>query len=61
MFSYLSNSQKLFAFHKSSSQLSCLEGFKALTVMWIVLAHVNAFQSATPIFYFGKIIEVRIL
>lgn len=61
MFSYLSNGRKLFSPNTKASQLSCLEGFKALTVMWIVLSHVYAFQVTAPNFCLGNIIQVYFL
>lgn len=59
-FSYLSNGTKLFTFDQTS-KLSCLEGLKTLTVMWIVMGHTYAFQVNAPIFYFGQLVEVKTL
>nr|XP_015839405.1 PREDICTED: uncharacterized protein LOC107398736 [Tribolium castaneum] len=47
-FSFLYNGRKLFSSSKNSDQLLCLNGIKALSMMWIIIGHEHANAGNAP-------------
>nr|XP_015840143.1 PREDICTED: nose resistant to fluoxetine protein 6-like [Tribolium castaneum] len=56
-FSYFTNGKKLMATTKNKDQLLCLNGMKALTMMWIVTAHEHVNGAMAPIANYFAISE----
>lgn len=54
-FSYLSNGKSFLATEKRPNQLTCVEGMRTISIMWILLSHAYGFKLRAPHTDFSQI------
>ncbi|XP_018568699.1 O-acyltransferase like protein [Anoplophora glabripennis] len=56
-FSVYSNGEKLFRVNKNSTELTCLNGIRFLSITWVLIGHVYTMYLAAPVVNFIDILE----
>ncbi|KAJ8911825.1 hypothetical protein NQ315_012555, partial [Exocentrus adspersus] len=56
-FSVLSNGRKLFRINKNSNELTCLNGIRFFSMLWVIIGHVFFMASESPVVNFIDFVE----
>lgn len=57
-FSMYTNGEKLFRISKNSNELTCLNGIRFFSMMWVIIGHVFSIFAGIPIVNYIDVIEV---
>lgn len=55
------NGEKLFRMTKNTNELTCLNGIRFFSMMWVLIGHVYSVYSAIPTVNYMDVIEVILL